>query len=177
MKKFKNVRVNDIITVANLTTDIFCVVNRIVKYDTENNTITLEITDVFTDVFTDEKYITPELYMNVCHVADTKSNTYETTEFNMDTLAFMCAINDEYLSDYDEALMQYKYNTIHTYVNNDIYDRDNVDKRKKPISCVLDSAIQHFDEMSGYYEYIQRVRPKRIEKLIFHTDGVPYEIQ
>ena len=173
MKKFKNVRVNDIITVANLTTDIFCVVNRIVKYDTENNTITLEITDIFTD----EKYITPVLYMNVCHVADTKSNTYETTELNMDTLAFMCAINDEYLSDYDEALMQYKYNTIHTYVNNDIYDRDNVDKRKKPISCVLDNSIQHFDEMSGYYEYIQRVRPKRIEKLIFHTDGVLYEIQ
>lgn len=32
----------------------------------------------------------------------------------MDTLAFMCAINDEYLSDYDEALMQYKF--IDTFI-------------------------------------------------------------
>ena len=170
MKKFKNIRPNDIIVVSNLTMNIYCVVKRIIKYDTENNTITLAITDLFTR----KKYITPELYMIVCHIVDDKCNTYETTNVNIHTLSFMCAVNDEYLSDYDEALLQYKYNTIHTSIDASTYDRDNVDNRpinntQNMLSKVFDDIIQQHVEMAGYYEYIQRVRPKRIEKIILHV--------
>lgn len=166
MKKFKNIRPNDIIVVNNLKTNMYCLVKNIVKYDDINNMITLEIYDMFMD----KLYITPELYMNVSHVVDDKSNTYNTTPYNYDTFYFMYGFNlNTNVPTYQDELMKAKYGTDTNIVDDITYERDNIDKCNNQISCILDNAIQHYNEMTGYYEYIQRVRPKRIEKLILHV--------
>lgn len=178
MKKFKNVRPNDIIVVNTLNTNMYCVVNHIVKYDDVNNLITLEITNVFTQ----EKYITPELYMNTAHVIviDDKCNTYTVTMYNYDTFCFMHGFSFNYnkathsyvnVPIYYKELMKAKYGTDTNFVDDATYERDNVDNRhnQNMISDTLDNIIQEYDELAGYYQYIQRVRPKRIEKIVLHV--------
>lgn len=175
MKKFKNVRPEDIIVINDNNTFDYCVITEILKYNETENTIQFAATSLYNA----KRIVTPELYMNAAHVVGDLYVIYETTNYNIHTFSFMEAIDsDTRTTDYYNNLMKYKYNTTETFVNKDIYDRDNVDARVSHVSLtdVLNNAIDKYEEQQGYYEYIQRVKPKKIETLVFHTDGCAYKI-